>query len=229
MAGSAEGTLSLTAIIGDPRQVAKSRRRASNRKIVAASAFGTIIEWYDFFIYGTAAALVFGRLFFPSSEATVSTLAALSVYAVGYAARPLGGIIFGHFGDRVGRKSMLVLSMLLMGCGTFLVGLLPTYEQIGILAPILLVLLRLLQAVGLGGEWGGAVLLVAESGAGAAARAVWELRPARQSHRPAGRHGRVRAGGAVAGGSFYILGMAHSIPGECAADRRRAHYPLSNR
>jgi MHS family shikimate/dehydroshikimate transporter-like MFS transporter len=164
MASDVEGTLPLTAIVSDPRQDdAKPRRPASTRKIVAASAFGTIIEWYDFFIYGTAAALVFGRLFFPSSDATVSTLAALSVYAVGYVARPLGGIIFGHFGDRVGRKSMLVLSMLLMGFGTFLVGLLPTYEQIGILAPILLVLLRLLQAVGLGGEWGGAVLLVAES------------------------------------------------------------------
>jgi MHS family shikimate/dehydroshikimate transporter-like MFS transporter len=130
---------------------------------VAASAFGTIIEWYDFFVYGTAAALVFGRLFFPASDPAVSTLAALSVYAVGYIARPLGGIIFGHFGDRVGRKSMLVLSMLLMGFGTFLVGVLPTYEQIGLLAPVLLVLLRLLQAVGLGGEWGGAVLLVSES------------------------------------------------------------------
>jgi MFS transporter, MHS family, shikimate and dehydroshikimate transport protein len=164
MASGVEGTLPLTAIVSDPRQDdAKPRRPASTRKIVAASAFGTIIEWYDFFIYGTAAALVFGRLFFPSSDSTVSTLAALSVYAVGYVARPLGGIIFGHFGDRVGRKSMLVLSMMLMGFGTFLVGLLPTYEQLGILAPILLVLLRLLQAVGLGGEWGGAVLLVAES------------------------------------------------------------------
>jgi len=165
MASSVEGALPLTAVVGDPlkNDDAKPSRPASTRKIVAASAFGTIIEWYDFFIYGTAAALVFGRLFFPSSDPTISMLAALSVYAVGYAARPLGGIIFGHFGDRVGRKSMLVLSMMLMGFGTFLVGLLPTYEQIGILAPILLVLLRLLQAVGLGGEWGGAVLLVAES------------------------------------------------------------------
>jgi MHS family shikimate/dehydroshikimate transporter-like MFS transporter len=138
-------------------------KQAPTAKIVAASAFGTIVEWYDFFIYGTAAALVFGRLFFPTSNATVSTLAALSVYAVGYVARPLGGILFGHYGDRVGRKSMLVLSMLLMGFGTLLVGVLPTYEQIGILAPALLILLRLLQGVGLGGEWGGAVLLVCES------------------------------------------------------------------
>jgi MHS family shikimate/dehydroshikimate transporter-like MFS transporter len=130
---------------------------------VAASTIGTVIEWYDFFVNASAAALVFGPLFFPASNPTVSTLAALSVYALGYIARPLGGIVFGHFGDRVGRKSMLVLSMLLMGFGTFLVGLLPTYQQIGILAPILLIVLRLLQAMGLGGEWGGAVLLVSES------------------------------------------------------------------
>jgi len=164
MASIGESATSLTTGVSDPeRDDARPCHQASTRKIVAASAFGTIIEWYDFFVYGTAAALVFGRLFFPVSDPTVSTLAGLSVYAVGYVARPLGGIIFGHFGDRVGRKSMLVLSMVLMGFGTFLVGVLPTYEQIGILAPVLLVLLRLLQAVGLGGEWGGAVLLVSES------------------------------------------------------------------
>jgi MHS family shikimate/dehydroshikimate transporter-like MFS transporter len=164
MASIGEIATSLTTDISDRgRGDTQPRQKASTPKIVVASAFGTIIEWYDFFVYGTAAALVFGRLFFPASDPTVSTLAGLSVYAVGYVARPLGGIIFGHFGDRVGRKSMLVLSMILMGFGTFLVGVLPTYEQIGILAPVLLVLLRLLQAVGLGGEWGGAVLLVSES------------------------------------------------------------------
>jgi MHS family shikimate/dehydroshikimate transporter-like MFS transporter len=132
-------------------------------KVVVASAFGTVVEWYDFFIYGTAAALVFDKLFFPSSDPVVSTIAAFSVYAVGYLVRPLGGIVFGHFGDRIGRRSMLVVTLLLMGFGTFLVGLLPTYDQIGVLAPILLVVLRLIQAIGLGGEWGGAVLMVAES------------------------------------------------------------------
>jgi MHS family shikimate/dehydroshikimate transporter-like MFS transporter len=106
------------------------------RKVVLASAFGTIVEWYDFFIYGTAAALVFGKTFFPAEDPVVSTLAAFSVFAVGYLARPLGGIVFGHFGDRIGRRSMLVISLMLMGGGTFLVGLLPSYEQIGILAPI---------------------------------------------------------------------------------------------
>lgn len=162
MAGLGERALPLTAGIGEP-DAGPPCKRASTSKVVAASTIGTIIEWYDFFVNASAAALVFGPLFFPASDATVSTLAALSVYALGYVARPLGGIVFGHFGDRVGRKSMLVLSMLLMGFGTFLVGLLPTYQQIGILAPILLVVLRLLQAMGLGGEWGGAVLLVAES------------------------------------------------------------------
>ena len=162
MASVGEGVVSFTAGTGQP-DIGTPRQRAATSKVVAASTIGTVIEWYDFFVNASAAALVFGPLFFPASDATVSTLAALSVYALGYVARPLGGIVFGHFGDRVGRKSMLVLSMLLMGFGTFLVGLLPTYQQIGILAPVLLIVLRLLQAIGLGGEWGGAVLLVAES------------------------------------------------------------------
>ena len=162
MAGIREGAVSLTAGKSRP-DIGTPRQRASTSKVVAASTIGTVIEWYDFFVNASAATLVFGTLFFPASDPTVSTLAALSVYALGYVARPLGGILFGHFGDRVGRKSMLVLSMMLMGFGTFLVGLLPTYQQIGILAPTLLILLRLLQAKGLGGEWGGAVLLVTES------------------------------------------------------------------
>jgi MHS family shikimate/dehydroshikimate transporter-like MFS transporter len=151
----------LSGAAGEPGVSLKSA--VPTKKVVIASAFGTVVEWYDFFIYGTAAALVFGKLFFPSSDPVVSTVAAFSVYAVGYLARPLGGIVFGHFGDRIGRRSMLVLTLLLMGFGTFLVGLLPTYDQIGVLAPILLVVLRLIQAIGLGGEWGGAVLMVAES------------------------------------------------------------------
>ena len=163
MAGVGEGVVvSLIAGTGQP-DTGRPRQRAPTSKIVAASTIGTVIEWYDFFVNASAAALVFGPLFFPASNPTVSTLAALSVYALGYVARPLGGIVFGHFGDRVGRKSMFVISMLLMGFGTFLVGLLPTYQQIGILAPVLLIVLRLLQAMGLGGEWGGAVLLVSES------------------------------------------------------------------
>jgi len=132
-------------------------------RVITASVMGTVIEWYDFLIYGTAAALVFGKVFFPSDDARISIVSAFSVYAVGYLARPLGGLLFGHFGDRIGRKTMLMLSMIVMGAGTFLVGCLPTYAQIGIWSPILLVLLRLVQGLGIGGEWGGAVLMVAES------------------------------------------------------------------
>ena len=137
---------------------------ANLRHIVLASVLGTTVEWYDFLIYGVGAALVFNKLFFPSFDPLVGTLAAFGSYAVGFVARPLGGAIFGHYGDRLGRKAMLTLTMIIMGGGTFLIGLLPTYEQIGIFAPILLITLRLLQGIGIGGEWGGAVLMVIESG-----------------------------------------------------------------
>lgn len=130
--------------------------------VVFASCFGTIIEWYDFLIYATAAALVFNQAFFPTFEPLAGTLAALGSYAVGFLARPLGGALFGHFGDRLGRKSMLVLTLFVMGLSTFLIGLLPTYGSIGVLAPILLIALRIVQGIGLGGEWGGASLMVLE-------------------------------------------------------------------
>jgi MFS transporter, MHS family, shikimate and dehydroshikimate transport protein len=130
--------------------------------IVWASVLGTVIEWYDFLIYGTAAALVFNKLFFPTLDPLAGTLAAFGSYAVGFGARPLGGAIFGHYGDRLGRKAMLTMTMMVMGVGTFLIGCLPTYSQIGIWAPSLLIILRLLQGVGVGGEWGGAVLMVIE-------------------------------------------------------------------
>jgi MFS transporter, MHS family, shikimate and dehydroshikimate transport protein len=137
---------------------------AKLRQIVLASVLGTAVEWYDFLIYGVGAALVFNKLFFPTFDPLVGTLAAFGSYAVGFVARPLGGAIFGHFGDRLGRKAMLTMTMVIMGGGTFLIGLLPTYSQIGILAPTLLIFLRLLQGIGIGGEWGGAVLMVIESG-----------------------------------------------------------------
>jgi MFS transporter, MHS family, shikimate and dehydroshikimate transport protein len=130
--------------------------------IALAGMIGTIIEWYDFLIYGTAAALVFNRLFFPNFDARIGTLAALGSFAVGFLARPIGGAIFGHFGDRLGRKSMLMLTMILMGLSTALIGLLPTYARFGIWAPVLLVILRVVQGVALGGEWGGASLMVLE-------------------------------------------------------------------
>jgi metabolite-proton symporter len=136
---------------------------SSVRRVVIASLVGTSLEWYDFFIYGTAAALVFNTLFFPSFDPLVGTLLAFTTAAVGFVARPLGGIVFGHFGDRIGRKNVLVVTLLLMGIATFAIGLVPTYAVFGIAAPILLVVLRFLQGIGLGGEWGGAVLMTLES------------------------------------------------------------------
>jgi MHS family shikimate/dehydroshikimate transporter-like MFS transporter len=132
------------------------------RRVAAATLIGTSIEWFDFFVYGSAAALVFGKLFFPSANPLTGTLLALSTFGVGFIARPFGGVVFAHFGDRIGRKSMLVLSVVMMGGGTFLVGCLPTYATIGIAAPILLVLLRIVQGIGLGGEWGAAAVMAVE-------------------------------------------------------------------
>ncbi|GAA3565387.1 MFS transporter [Amycolatopsis ultiminotia] len=127
-----------------------------------ASAVGTTIEWYDYFIYSTATALVFNKLFFPSLSPAAGTLAGFATLGVGFVARPLGGIIWGHFGDRVGRKAMLVASLLLMGLATAGVGVLPTFEQAGVAAPVLLVVLRVLQGISAGGEWGGAALMAVE-------------------------------------------------------------------
>jgi metabolite-proton symporter len=134
------------------------------RRVIAASLVGTSLEWYDFFLYGSAAALVFNKLFFPTFEPLTGTLLAFLTYAIGFVARPLGGIVFGHYGDRVGRKNVLVVTLLLMGIATFLIGLLPGYTSIGVAAPLLLVSLRFLQGLGLGGEWGGAVLMSIEHG-----------------------------------------------------------------
>jgi MFS transporter, MHS family, shikimate and dehydroshikimate transport protein len=139
---------------------------AQLRRVVLASFIGTTIEWYDFFLYGTAAALVFNKLFFPTLEPLAGTLSSYGTFAVGFVARPLGGIVFGHFGDRIGRKQMLVWSLLVMGIATALIGLTPTYSQIGIWAPVLLVTLRFIQGFGVGGEWGGAVLLAVEHSGG---------------------------------------------------------------
>ncbi len=132
-------------------------------KILLASLVGSIIEWYDFYLYGTATGLVFSSLFFPNHDPAVSILIAFATFGAGYAARPIGSIIFGHMGDRIGRKASLMLTLIGMGGSSFLIGLLPTYAQIGIIAPAMLVILRLLQGIALGGEWGGAVLLATES------------------------------------------------------------------
>jgi metabolite-proton symporter len=167
------------------------------RRVAVASAIGTTIEWYDYFIYSTATALVFGKLFFTTLSPASGTLAAFATLGVGFLARPVGGILWGHFGDRVGRKAMLVLSLLLMGVATVGVGLLPTYSAIGVWAPILLLILRLLQGLSAGGEWGGAALMAVE-------------------HAPEGHRGRygafsqigVPAGLILAQLLFFILGRS---------------------
>ena len=139
---------------------ARSRREYVTAGL--ASMMGTTIEWYDFFLYGTAAALIFNKIFFPAFDPLTGTLAAFATYSVGFFARPLGGVIFGHYGDKIGRKSMLLITLLLMGVPTILIGLIPSYEQIGYWAAVLLVLMRFLQGIAVGGEWGGAVLMAVE-------------------------------------------------------------------
>jgi metabolite-proton symporter len=165
----------------------------TQRRVLLASSVGSALEWYDFFIYGMASALVFGDLFFPKLDPSVGTLAAFATFGVGFFARPFGGLVFGHLGDRLGRKPVLVITLLLVGGGTFLIGLLPTYQSAGVIAPLLLVLLRLVQGFGAGAEYGGAVLLAVE-------------------HAPPGRRGffgswppiGVTAGNLVASGVFAI-------------------------
>ena len=169
------------------------------RRVVAASMIGTTIEWYDFFLYGSAAALVFNKLFFPSFDPFVGTLLAFATYAVGFVARPLGGIVFGHFGDRIGRKKLLMLSLVMMGLATVLIGLLPTYAAIGIWAPVGLIVLRLVQGFAVGGEWGGAVLMAAEHG-DARRRGFWASWP------QAG----VAAGSLLSAGMLAIMAAAMS-------------------
>lgn len=139
-----------------------SGKKSSHRLAGISSMVGTTIEWYDFFIYGAAAALIFNKLFFPNLDALTGVLAAFATYAVGFIGRPLGGIVFGHFGDKIGRKSVLLLTLLLMGIPTVLIGLLPTYESIGYWAAFALVILRFVQGMAMGGEWGGAVLMAVE-------------------------------------------------------------------
>src|SRR5579859_5029879 len=135
---------------------------AQLRRAVIASAIGTTIEWYDFFLYSTVTGLVFAKLYFPNSDPLIGTLNAFGIYAVGFVARPVGAAIFGHFGDRIGRKSTLIATLMLMGIATFLVAFVPSYESIGVWGAIILTVLRFVQGVGVGGEWGGSVLLSME-------------------------------------------------------------------
>jgi MFS family permease len=136
-------------------------QRTINR-VILSSLIGATIEWYDFFLYGVMASIVLSKLYFPAGDPAISLILAYATFAVGFLTRPIGGIIFGHFGDRIGRKSMLIATLMIMGISTFVIGLIPTYDQIGFLAPALLLLMRILQGIGLGGEWGGAVLMAYE-------------------------------------------------------------------
>ena len=187
-------------IPGVPVSAEPLAKPTSIRAVALASFVGTTIEWYDFFLYGTASALVFNELFFPTVDPLTGTLAAFATYAVGFAARPIGGIVIGHYGDRIGRKSMLVLTLMIMGVATFMIGLLPTYETLGPWAAVALVVLRLAQGFGVGGEWGGAVLMAVE-------------------HAPANRRGfygswpqlGVAAGMLSSTGAFYLFA---SLPPE---------------
>ncbi|MEJ2866207.1 MFS transporter [Actinomycetospora sp. OC33-EN08] len=175
---------------------ARTTSPATMRRVAASVLIGTTIEWYDFILYGSAAALVLGPLFFPGGDPVASTLLAFSTFAVGFAARPLGGVVLGHFGDRVGRKKMLVLSLSMMGVATALMGLLPTYETIGVAAPVLLVLLRLVQGFGVGGEWGGAVLTAVEYAS-----------PARRGFYGSLPQVGVPAGLFLASGAFFLVSL----------------------
>src|SRR5512133_378947 len=139
-----------------------SEHDAQLRKAVIASTIGTAIEWYDFFLYGTAAGLVFGKLYFPNEDALTATLAAFGTYFIGFVGRPIGAAIFGHYGDRIGRKATLIATLLCMGIATFLIAFVPTYASIGIWGAVILTVLRMIQGIGVGGEWGGSVLLAME-------------------------------------------------------------------
>src|SRR5579871_4733170 len=145
-----------------PSALADIEHQAQLRRAVIASTIGTAIEWYDFFLYSTATGLVFAKLFFPQSDPLVGTLEAFAIYAVGFIARPVGAAIFGHYGDRIGRKSTLIATLMTMGIATFLVALVPTYDSIGIWGAVILTVLRFIQGVGVGGEWGGSVLMSME-------------------------------------------------------------------
>src|SRR4051794_15879646 len=193
---SSEPSMSSSAAASSSEEAPRSR---GLRKIIAASLIGTSLEWYDFFLYGTAAALVFNEVFFPSFDPLVGTLLAFATFAVGFVARPVGGVVFGHYGDRVGRRKILVVTLVIMGGATFLIGCLPTYDAIGAAAPILLVALRFIQGLGLGGEWGGAVLMVAEHGDERRRGLILELAAGRRASRepPVRRGPRHPGGGAV--------------------------------
>jgi len=142
--------------------ISEAEHSSNLRKAVIASTIGTTIEWYDFFLYGTAAGLIFGKLYFPNEDPLTATLAAFGTYFIGFVGRPIGAAIYGHYGDRIGRKATLIATLLCMGIATFLIAFVPTYAEIGIWGAVILTILRMIQGIGVGGEWGGSVLLAME-------------------------------------------------------------------
>src|SRR5437773_2372929 len=162
MLRAAAGRKAMTSSVVERVQMSSSEHQVQLRRAVLAATIGTAIEWYDFFLYSTVTGLVFAKLYFPQSDPWVGTLEAFAIYAVGFVARPIGAAIFGHYGDRIGRKSTLIATLLLMGLATFAVALVPTYEQIGIWGAVILTILRFIQGIGVGGEWGGSVLMSME-------------------------------------------------------------------
>ena len=185
--------------MADARGTTAPPSRRDLRRVIVASLIGATIEWYDFFLYGTAAALVFNKLFFPRADPITGAMLAFTTYALGFIARPVGGLVFGHFGDRIGRKRLLMLSLVMMGVSSSLIGLLPTYAQVGAAAPLLLTLLRLVQGFAVGGEWGGAVLMAGEFG-DARHRGTWAGWP----------QVGVPAGNLLAAGVLAIMAAAQS-------------------
>jgi MFS family permease len=197
--------------------------RHQTKKAAASGWIGSALEYYDFFIYATAASLIFPQLFFPSENPTVAIIAALATYGVGYVARPIGAFVLGHFGDTHGRKNVLILCMLLMGFSTMGVGLLPTYQQVGMLAPVLLVILRLIQGFAVAGEISGASSMILEHAP--FARLLRELHLAGRAGGADPGGGGVPAARALhAGGGVQRLGLAHSVPFECRRGHRRLHH-----
>ena len=194
------------------------------RRVVVSSLVGAVIEWYDFFLYGVVAGLIFNHLYFPEFDDRIGTMLAFATFAVGFVARPLGGLVFGHFGDKIGRKKVLVLTLMIMGTGTVAIGCIPSYASIGIWAPILLILCRVAQGLGLGGEWGGAVLMSFES---AQARFLRQPAAGGAFSRPAAglRRHRLLLRSAFQR-SLHQLGLAHRVHYECGAAVRRFLYPF---
>ena len=193
----------------------RESQRTQVRRAALGSAIGTTIEWYDFFLYNTAAALIFPHVFFPESSEYAGAMQAFATYAVGFAARPVGAAIFGHWGDRIGRKTTLIITLLVMGIASAIVGILPGTASIGLWAPLILVLLRLVQGIAIGGEWSGSVLLAMEWGDQDRAWAARQCRADRCSGRVGARYRwhDVAFGNIVARG-VQLVGLAGAVPGQ---------------